>query len=146
MKKKTTNLLLLLVVIGTIAAVWVYFFVYNKKHPDYENLKPDYTMEAKSLFEAYRNDITSASALYNGKMILITGTLTAIDESGGLAVAVLSIEQGLFGDEGLRINMLPAHAEKLRKITPGQQVMIKGYVTGYNDIDVVLEYGSLIMQ
>lgn len=137
-------MLLAVVVIGAIAAVWVYFFVYNKKHPDFEKLKPEFTLEAAELFEAYRNDNPAATALYNGKMVAVRGKLSAIDQAEALTIAVFVLEQGLFGDEGLRISMLPAHAEKLKAITPGTPVSIKGYVTGFNESDVVLEHGSII--
>lgn len=139
-------ILFAVVVVGAIAAIYVYFFVYNKQHPNFESLKPDFSMEASSLFEAYRNDTAAASALYNGKMVAVNGVLTGIDESAGLTVAIFAIEQGMFGDEGLRINMLPGHAEKLKAKAPGAPLSIKGYVTGYNDTDVVLEHGSIINQ
>lgn len=144
MSKRTSLILLALVVLGALAAAYVYFFVYNKKHPDYEKLKPDFSMDAAALFEAYRNDNATASAAYNGKMVAVSGLLSGVDESGGITVAVFAIEQGMFGDEGLRISMLPAHAERLKAIGPGSQITIKGYVTGYNDTDVVLEYGSIV--
>ena len=146
MSKQTSLILLAVVVLGAIAAVYVYFFVYNKKHPDFEKLKPDFSMDAATLFEAYKSDNAAATALYNGKMVAVSGVLTGIDESGGLTIAVFAIKQGMFGDEGLRVNMLPGHAEKLKDLSPGAQITIKGYVTGYNDTDVVLEHGSIINQ
>ncbi|MBK9291911.1 MAG: hypothetical protein IPM52_09830 [Bacteroidetes bacterium] len=143
MNRKTTIALTLLL-LGGIAAVLVYVFVYNKKHPDFEKLPPDYSMEAVTLFEAFRTDDAAASAQYNGKMVAVRGQLSSVDESGGLTVAVFVLGQGMFGDEGLRINMLPSHAEKLKAIPPGETVTVKGYVTGYNDTDVVLEHGSIV--
>lgn len=137
-------MLLAVVVIGAIAAAWVYFFVYNKKHPEFEKLKPEFTLEAADLFESYRNDNLAASALYNGKMVAVRGTLSAIEQTDAMTIAVFVIEQGMFGDEGLRVSMLPAHAEKLKAIAPGSPVSIKGYVTGFNESDVVLEHGSII--
>jgi hypothetical protein len=146
MKRKIIITIFVVAVLGILAAALGYFFVYNKKHPNYEELKPDFSLEAASLFEAYRSDIAQASAMYNGKIVAVSGRLSAIDEGDGITVAVFAIKEGMFGDEGLRISMLPAHAEKLKQIAPGTIVSIKGYVTGYNETDVVFEHGSIISQ
>lgn len=76
-------------------------------------------------------------------MVAVRGTLSAIEQTDALTIAVFVIEQGMFGDEGLRVSMLPAQAEKLKSIAPGSPVSIKGYVTGFNESDVVLEHGSI---
>jgi len=48
----------------------------------------------------------------------------------------------MFGNEGVRVSML--QNEQLSEITTGQNITLKGFCTGYNQTDVVLEHGSII--
>lgn len=135
---------LILLVTGALAAYLVYEFVINKSHPDYENLEPDYIVSAEQLYNDFVSDRSAAEQKYNGKMIQLSGVLDQIDQPDSLVIAVFVFNEGMFGDEGIRATMLPSHQQKLLKAKAGSEISLKGFCTGYNDVDVILEKSSLI--
>jgi hypothetical protein len=135
-----------LIVIGIIAIFLVYRFVYNKSHPDYENIEASITLNAQDLYQAYKNNTVNASAQYNGKVIALIGKLSKIESADSLVTAVFVFSQGDFGDEGIRCTMLPKFNHEANKLQPDGEIKIKGYCTGYNETDVILEKCSLINQ
>jgi len=144
--KTWVKIVLGLIVIGIIALFLVYKFVYNKQHPDYENIEASYTLNAQDLYQAYRSDRDAASAKYNGKMIALTGNLSKIEAADSLVTAVFVFSQGDFGDEGIRCTMLPKFNTEAGKLQPDGEVKVKGYCTGFNETDVILEKCSIINQ
>lgn len=144
MKKKWILIAGGLAVLGLIAGLLIYFFVYNKPHQDYSKARPEFEMEAFALFEAFRNDPQATSTLYNGKVIAITGELSAVENADGLTIAVFEISDGMFGSEGIRCTLLPESAEKITGLADGTKVTIKGLCTGYNETDIILEHCSLV--
>lgn len=141
---KWIKIMLILVTMGTVGAVLGYVFVYNKSHPDYEKKSADFKLTAEELFEFYRSDQASAGIKYNGKVVEVSGVLSEIESIHDLIIAVFVLDEGLFGNEGIRISMLENHQERLKNTPQGSVVIIKGFVTGYNETDVVMEHGSLI--
>ena len=61
-----------------------------------------------------------------------------------LVIAVFVFNQGMFGDEGVRCTMLHGQTKLAANISKGNTVKIKGFCSGYNDTDVILEKCSLI--
>jgi hypothetical protein len=59
---------------------------------------------------------------------------------------VFVFEQGDFGDEGIRCTMLPKYNFEAGKLQPDVEIKVKGYCTGYNETDVILEKCSIINQ
>jgi hypothetical protein len=133
-----------LALVGIVVATLVYFFVINKSHPDYENKKPEYFMTAEALFASFREDAAKASEFYNGKIIQVSGQLSSVEDTDGQTVLVFALDQGMFGDEGIRVSMLEAQSAQAVKLTPGKDITLKGFCTGYNDTDVVLNHGSIV--
>lgn len=145
MKKGTIiTIILSLFVIGVISAGLVYKFVINKPHENYEKAKPAFIISATDLYNSFQSDRTTAEGKFNGKVVLLSGKLDKIDLAESLVTGVFVFNQGMFGDEGIRCVMLGNHAQALKAIGPGTEVKIKGYLTGYNDTDVVLEQCSII--
>lgn len=142
--KKWIKILGILAAVGLLAAVLGYVFIYNKSHPNYEKMKPEYELTASALFEAYRSDQALAESLYNGKMIAVEGTLSDLIQNETSTIAYFLLDEGMFGDEGVRISMLEGQNNALKSLEPGSMLSIKGFVTGYNQTDVVLMHGSLI--
>ena len=132
--------------LGLLAAFLVYHFVYNKQHPDYEKMDADYTLTAQDLYQAFKAGSPAASAKYNGKVIALTGTLGKMETADSLVTAVFIFNRGDFGDEGVRCTMLPKYNAEAVKLQPDGEVRIKGYCTGFNDTDVILEKCSIINQ
>lgn len=138
------KILIALFLIGVVTAVLVYVFVYNKPHPDYENLKADHTLTAQDLYRKFSTNPGEANTLYLGKMIEISGQLTRIETTDSLVTAVFVFEEGDFGDMGLRCTMLQKYNEEAKKLKPDGNVRIKGYCTGYNEgSDVIMEQCSM---
>jgi|AntRauTorcE11898_2_1112593.scaffolds.fasta_scaffold00246_9 hypothetical protein len=139
MNKKIKALLILLG-IGIIAGVLIFQFVYNKSHPDYANETALYSLDAKDVFEKYKNNTAEANEKYTGAMIQVNGSLDKVEQSDTTAVAVFVFSEGMFGDEGVRCVMLPKHVSKVRQLSLPRQVEIKGMCVGYNDTDVIMEH------
>ncbi|MFH1120261.1 MAG: hypothetical protein V1775_10585 [Bacteroidota bacterium] len=129
--------------LGLIAGLFVYFFVFNKSHTDYSEATPDFDLKAASLFEEFRTNPELSGAKYNGKVLSVTGELNAVEQTDSLTIAVFGFEEGIFGSEGIRCTMIPEHASEIVNVAPGTTITLKGYCTGYNDTDVIIEHCSL---
>lgn len=131
------------IVVLIIAAFIIYFYVYNKPHQDYEKAKPEYVLTANELFDFYIDNQTDAEAKYNGKVLLITGILSSVEQSQDMIILNFSFTDGLFGEEGVRCTMLENHAEKAKNLLAGTEVSVKGLCNGFTGSDVILEFCSI---
>ena len=144
MKKILFKLALFSGIIGIASAFYIYQFVINKSHPDYERIPPAYIMLASDLFESYRNDRANSEENYNGQIIQVNGTFDHIEKNDSLFVGVFIFDQGMFGEEGVRCTMLSSQNNNSLILAKSQEVRVKGFVTGYNDTDVILENCSFV--
>lgn len=140
------KIVIAIVILGIISAFFVYRFIYNKHHPDYENIQPDFTLTTKEVYEGFKKSPDGFSKLYNGKILLLSGKLSKIEKSDTLVTAVFVFNQGNFGDEGIRCTMLRKFNDEAERLQPDGEVWIKGYCTGFNDTDVIFEKCSVIIQ
>jgi hypothetical protein len=129
---------------GIISATLVYQFVINKPHVNYEKAKPAYIVSAADLYNSFKSDRQGAESKFNGQVVLLNGKLDKVEVTDSLVTGVFVFEQGLFGDEGIRCSMLTDQVNRLETMPEGCQVMVKGYLTGYNETDVILEQCSII--
>ena len=60
------------------------------------------------------------------------------------SIIVFAYESGMFGDEGIRCSLLPKYYMQSKEINNKEEITIKGYCTGYNETDVIIEQSSLI--
>jgi len=141
--KTWIKIILGLAVLAFIAAFLFYHLVINKPQPDFANIKPDYSLKAEVFYKEFKNSKETASKLYNGKVVEITGKLSKIENIDTLTIAVFIFDKGMFGDEGIRCTMLKKFSQEAKKLKPDGITKIKGYCTGY-DTDVVLEHCALI--
>ncbi len=141
--KKTLKIIGILALIGIIAAFLVYRFVYNKPHPDYEEEVAVYTLSAEEFYNEFQNQTDAANKKYTGKMLKVKGELDKVEETDSLTIGVFAISSGMFGDEGIRCTMLPKYIPQLQKFTLPAEVTIKGFCTGYNDTDIIMEHCSI---
>lgn len=142
--KTWIKLLLGAFVVGIIGIALIYVFIYNKPHPNYEKMVPQFTLNAQELFDSYKNNKPSAEKKYNGKLLEIKGKLEQVESQDSITIAVFIFGHGMFGDEGIRCTMIPKFNEDAKKLIPQGNIRIKGYCTGYNDSDVILEQCSII--
>jgi len=140
---KWSKIFIGLAVIGIIAAGLGYKFVYNKPHRNFEKATPDHKVSCREIFSDYQNARQAAENKYNGKVIEITGYLDKVETPGSMTIAVFVLSEGMFGDEGIRCTMLPNHSENIL-LFAGKKVNLKGYCTGYNDTDIILEKCSIV--
>ncbi|RLD37798.1 MAG: hypothetical protein DRI89_14910 [Bacteroidetes bacterium] len=142
--KKLKIILGILVVIGILGGIYGWFFVYNKPHRDYENAKADYSIVAIDCYQKYASLAEGTENIYTGKMLEISGIPSKVETSDSLCVIVFVFNEGMFGDEGIRCSMLPGHHEKAKLLSMNETVNIKGFCSGYNGTDVVLEHCSIV--
>lgn len=131
-----------LIILALAASTWVYFFMYNKPHPSYKTLKPDFAIEASELYNQFKSSPAGTAEKYNGKMLAVKGILTQTEVNDSSATAYYVIEEGMFGYQGVRIALL--QGEAVGTIPNGSTATIKGLCTGFNDSDVILEHGSIV--
>lgn len=138
------RIILGLFLLGLAAGFLIYHFVINKPHPDFEKIKPDYSVNAGDFYKEFKTSKLNAMKLYSGKVIELAGKLSHIESADTLTIAVFVFNQGMFGEEGIRCLMMKKYSEDARKLKPDGTIRIKGYCTGFNDTDVILEHCSLV--
>jgi hypothetical protein len=142
--KKWQIIILVIILIGILGGIYGYFFVYNKPHTDYEKADADVVISAKAIYNAFKEDKVKATKEYNGKVVQIKGTMKMIEEKNSLITVVFVFSQGDFGDEGIRCTLLPKFNEEIKTLKPDDYINIKGYCTGFNDTDVIIEKCSIV--
>ena len=138
------KIILGLALAGIAAAFLIYHFVINKPQPDFEKMKPDYSLDAGAFYKEFKTSKINATKLYNGRIIVITGKLSKVETTDSLTIAVFVYNQGIFGDEGIRCRLTKRFSPEAKKLKPDGIIKIKGYCTGFNDTDVILEHCSLV--
>jgi hypothetical protein len=142
--KKILIIALILLALGAISAFFVYKYVYNKPHPDYVKAKAEVVVNAKQLWSDYVQDKDKADGKYTGKILQVEGSISGQEDTDSLLIVVYAYSQGMFGDEGIRVTMLPEFSRSAKALNPAVPVKIKGLCTGYNGTDVILENGSIV--
>ena len=142
--KNWIKILIGLAVVGMIVAFLGYKFVYNKQHPNYENMEADFKIGAKDLYEAFKTDAATAGQKYNGKVVEISGVASNVEAVDSLVVAVFAFEDGMFGSQGVRVTMLPKFNDGIKNHASVEEIVLKGFCSGYNDTDVIIEKGSIV--
>ncbi len=125
---------------GAMCTAYVWFFVYNKPHRNFEAAAPDVSLTAKQCYEQFILD----NKIYTGKVVQITGTPEKVETGDSLNVVVFVFNKGVFGDEGIRCTLLPQYNDDCKNIDLKKPVTVKGFCAGYNDTDVILTQCSLI--
>ncbi len=141
--KTWMKIFLILVALGIFGAGLGYKFVYNKPHTNYEKATADFSLAGSELFSQFKGSTQQASERYTGKVLEISGKLNSVETPDSLTIAVFTLDEGMFGDEGIRCAMLPKHAENISQFI-GTDVKLKGYCSGYNETDVIMEKCSII--
>lgn len=144
--KKWIKIIGILALLGILAAVLIWFFYVNKPHRDYENADPDQIVAAEQMFTQFRSNKLMADSLYTGKVVQISGPIRKVETNDSIVVAIFIFDQGMFGDEGIRCWMLPNQHAGLKDYKVNSIITIKGYCTGYNDTDIIIEKSSIVKE
>ncbi len=139
--KKAIKITGVLFFAAVLAAAYVWFFVYNKPHRNFEKAKPEIVESARQSYQNFKINPRAAEA---GKVIEIYGLPTGVEHSDSLVVVVFAFQKGMFGNEGVRCTLLPDFRKQALKLSTRDTVYIKGFCSGYNGTDVILEDCSII--
>lgn len=136
--KKRKNLKRILVVIAvliTAAALYAYR-EYNRKNKSLHEMEASFSSDAAAFIAQFSTDEKKATTAYNGKTVLITGNVKAVDkDEKGFCTVVL-------GDAGamssIRCSIDSTESNNASALQQNSQVKIKGICTGYNPDDLGL--------
>lgn len=128
-----------LLVVGGIIA---YVLVQPKPPLDIHSAPTELAINATNLYADFEDDETAANVTYAGKVMEVSGVLSAVEESnaGGYT---LSLEAG--SPLGKVICNLPAREKLSAATTINHPLTVKGVCTGYL-FDVVLDNATVISQ
>jgi hypothetical protein len=144
--KNWIKIIIGLIIIGIIAAILVFNYV-NRGQPDYATAEPELTVKAKRLYTDFKNNPELAREKYvgsDGKVLQIEGNISKVEMTDSTVVLVYAYDEGMFGDEGIRVTMLPQFNDQAKQLSSIRKLVIKGLCTGYNDTDVIILHGSII--
>lgn len=130
--------------VAILAIAYMWFFIYNKPHKNIEKAIPDYVISAQECYNHYANGENNDDKNYTGKVLQLVGVPTSIESNDSTAVIVFAFNSGMFGDEGIRCTMLDTYKDKSLELKTNESVTIKGFCSGYNETDVILEHCSII--
>ncbi len=140
--KKFKIFVIVALLTGLLAGLYVWFFVYNKAHPDYETAQPIAKMDADSCYYAF-STASEESEKWLGQVIEISGVAQSFEQADSLNILVFEFEvDEIFGASGIRCSFLPEQSEALKNLTLPKFVSVKGFVSGFNGSDVILEHCS----
>jgi hypothetical protein len=136
------KIMIVVLIVGLLGGAYGYFFMYNKSHPDYENIDAEIRLSADELFHSCKE--SGLAVKYTGKVLEINGVPTSIEMNDSTITIVFAFDEGMFGPEGVRATFLSHYNDELKKLSTDKEVLIKAYCTGYNETDVILEKASLV--
>jgi hypothetical protein len=135
----------------TIAVgIWKSIELYNKKNPDYSNVKADVKISAVNFIHEYEANDSSSNQKFLGKVVEVTGNIKEIkmDEKGSYTV--------ILGDtnsmSSVRCSMDSVHQQDAAKLVSGSSTTVRGACTGFNKdemglgSDVILNRSVIIQR
>ena len=121
MKRYKKWLIALLVLVLTGAGVVWYLF--NLKYDDTATVKPDYTVNAIDFIQEFRQNMTNANKKYSEKIIVVNGTISAIEAADTTAnIKMIDTASGAY----IIFAFQQQHLKEAKTLKEGEQVSIKG--------------------
>ena len=134
--KRIVTLIALLAIVG---GGWYAWREYNRTAEPTSELEAVETIEAPALLQAYTTDENAANARFNGKVVLVSGTVREVKApENGLVDVVLETGDPLAG-----VVCQFAQADVPTSLATGASVRIKGLSTGLL-MDVVLQRCAIV--
>lgn len=127
-KKIIRYIVLPLLVIGAVAAIYIYK-EYNRKHKDTAKVKADYSVHAADLLTEFATNEKASGEKYMDKVLRVEGLVKDIikDEKGFYTISL--------GDtasmSSVRCSIDSAHTSEAGNLQKGTKLAIKGICTGY---------------
>lgn len=137
MKKRKLFFSGIIVCILLIAATAFYW--YQKPRTSLNNIKPDYTLTAKQLYDAFQQDEKKANKQYIEKVIMVSGVIDNVQVTDSTISLVLK-----GGDLGGINCSIKRNDSKEEPMPPkGENIIVKGRCIGFlmdvNLVDAVIE-------
>lgn len=129
--KKMILFLLILAVAGGIYYGW---HLYTRKVDSTTVLKTDHVVAPEELFKAYTEDETTAMAEFSGKVLELHGIVRSTDSDSLGWNLVMEAGDDFFG---INCAMEVGQGERMKSVSAGDSIKIKGKCSGFNG-DVVL--------
>ena len=109
-------------------------YIYNKPHASIANVRADYSLDAKDLYQQFQQDETVSNRKYLDKIIEVKGTVAEVQHSGKSATIELKEDSAMGG-----INCSFTNLEKNIQIpSKGSLLTIKGKCSGFlMDVNLV---------
>ena len=133
MQKRSLIVFILFAVVA--GAIFLFYVKWNKPHENVED-QTGISVNASELFAAFAENEQLATKTYNGKVIEVTGAVSAVETNQeGKTIVQLQSNDALFG--------INCTMEKEPGIKQGETVTIKGVCSGFTT-DVILIHCYLI--
>ena len=125
--KKIAWIILLIVV---LAAVVYGYKEYTRTNKQLINASADYFITADSLIREYETNDSMAAAIYNGRIVEVSGAVKSIEkDNSGFYTVILGDPAD---QSAVRCSIDSAQAAKAAEINNGSSVTIRGVCTGFN--------------
>lgn len=139
--KRVAKILLCLLAVLLLAAAAVAVYIVTRPAPDYVATESELTVAAATLYNDFKKSEIAAAKRYAGRVIRVEGRVDALEGTGPETAVCFYFEEGFFGPEGVRCVLEPGDAALP---AAGDNVVIKGYCTGFTGADVVLEHAVVV--
>lgn len=123
-----------------ISGILVALILYNKKHPDTANAKPDFIITAPLLQKEFEDNEETASARYTNKILEVTGTIASIIRADSTHLNI-SLKTG--SDMSSVICTFISVGDP-SQFKPGDEITLRGECSGFL-MDVLLNNCAMVM-
>ncbi|HPQ99942.1 MAG: hypothetical protein H6561_06325 [Lewinellaceae bacterium] len=127
------KVLLLLLLLGVIGGFVVYKYI-NKPFVQVDTITPVATLTAGELLQAFQADETKANEAYLDQFVDVTGKVESVSKEDSVWTVILDADDIM---ATVRCEMDYVQGTQRPDFSPGQQVTLRGMVTGIL-MDVVL--------
>ena len=114
---KTRNKIAIIVILIALVAYFGYNYIMTSGARDLQTEKPEYTTTAKTIYREFSTNSDAATKKYLNKAIQLSGDVTNVKDS------VLTLNE-----------KVSCQFQTMQTIQMGENVTIKGRVTGYDDL------------
>lgn len=113
--------LLTLILIG----VGIAYYLFQKKTPGLQHVKPDFELTSHELFDAFNKDEQAALAIYEGKVLQVRGQVLMLQANDSIASLILDAENAMMGGVNCSFNYPDVQVKRKTEVT------VKGRCQGF---------------
>lgn len=106
-----------------LAAGAVIYWLFTLKYDDTKDVNADYTVDAINFIKEFRQDMTGANKRYSEKIIVVNGTVSAIEAADTTVnIKMIDTTNGAY----IIFAFQQQHLNEAKHLKEGEQVSIKG--------------------